>query len=261
MILFGLPFGCPLAQFWGVIGWGASRERRAACASWGLSRTYLPSLKRKVEPFPCPRLVPAPGVAVQVTWYEHRGTKVLRVRQNRGCDPNAPWRSVPSNRLVPLGDFRLNSVVFSAEIHHAASFAFSVRRGSEYFRLLRNLTMPRVKRGPGVTHEDHPCKKRERAATRWSIISNERVRPHDEDDPVLRDALGLSARRDDATDTARARAGSGVPFSQRPYRLESRGSDGGASAGAGQGEAAICPSARLDARDNRTDGTSSLLIS
>ena len=41
--------------------------RRAVYASWGLSRTYLPSLKRKLGPFPCPRLVPAPGRVVQVT--------------------------------------------------------------------------------------------------------------------------------------------------------------------------------------------------
>ena len=116
-----LPFG----TFWGVIGWGASRGRRAVCASWGLSRICLPSLKRKLGPFPCPRLVLAPCRPVRVTWYGHRGRSFPRVRQNRCCGPNAVSRSVPSNRLVPLGDFRLDSVVFSADIRRVVSFGFS----------------------------------------------------------------------------------------------------------------------------------------
>ena len=59
--------------------------------------------------------------------------------------------------------------------------------------------MPRVKRGPGVTHEDPPAKRGGRAANKLSSISDERVQTHDEDDTVLRDALGLSPRRPDAT--------------------------------------------------------------
>ena len=65
-MLFGLPFSRRLAHFWGARDWGASRGRRAVCASWGLTRTYLPSLKGTLGPFPCPRLVPAPGRVVQV---------------------------------------------------------------------------------------------------------------------------------------------------------------------------------------------------
>ena len=61
LFLFGLPFGCPLAHFGGIRDWGASKGRRAVYVSWGLSRTYLPSLKQNVGPVPCPRLVPAPG--------------------------------------------------------------------------------------------------------------------------------------------------------------------------------------------------------
>ena len=63
--------------------------------------------------------------------------------------------------------------------------------------------MPRAKRWPGVTQEDPPSKRGGRTATRRSNISNKRVRAHEEEAPVLRDALGLSPRRPDATaDTA-----------------------------------------------------------
>ena len=59
--------------------------------------------------------------------------------------------------------------------------------------------MPRAKRGPGTTHEDPPSKRGGRTATRGSSVSGEGVRPHDEDDPVLRNALGLPPGRFDAT--------------------------------------------------------------
>ena len=59
--------------------------------------------------------------------------------------------------------------------------------------------MPRVKRGPGVTHEDLPAKRGGKAPTSRSSISDERVETHDEDDPVLCDALDLFPRRPDAT--------------------------------------------------------------
>ena len=44
------------------------------CARWGLSRTCLPFLQRKLGPVPCPRVVPAPGRAVQVR--RHRAKNV-----------------------------------------------------------------------------------------------------------------------------------------------------------------------------------------
>ena len=108
-------------------------------ASWGPIRTYLPSLKQNLGPFPCPRLVPAPGRAVQVTYYGQRGRQFLRVRQNRCSDPNALSRSVPSNRLVPLGEFLLESVAVSTEINHFAPLGFSSQRVSEYCSLLGEL--------------------------------------------------------------------------------------------------------------------------
>ena len=76
-------------------------------------------------------------------------------------------------------------------------FFRSVRSG--VLQLIGNLTMPRAKRGPGVTHEDPLSKRGERTATRRSSVSDEGVRADGEDDPVLRDALGLSPRRPDAT--------------------------------------------------------------
>ena len=88
---------------------------------WVLSRTYLPSLKRKLGPFPGPSLVAALGRVLQVTWYGHRG-RSFACEANPCCHPNALSRSVPSNRLVPVGDIRLDFVVFSTEIHHFASF-------------------------------------------------------------------------------------------------------------------------------------------
>ena len=39
------------------------------CACWGLSRTYLPSLKRKLGAFPCPRLAVAPRMVIQARPY------------------------------------------------------------------------------------------------------------------------------------------------------------------------------------------------
>ena len=36
------------------------------CASWGLSPTYLPFLKRTLEFYSCPRLVPVPARASEV---------------------------------------------------------------------------------------------------------------------------------------------------------------------------------------------------
>ena len=41
---------------------------RVVCAIWGLSRTDPTSLSRNWDLFPCPRLSPAPGRVVQVTW-------------------------------------------------------------------------------------------------------------------------------------------------------------------------------------------------
>ena len=59
-----LPLGIFLGR--GAIDWVASRGRRAVCASWGLSRTYLPSLEQTLGPFPGPRLIPVPARVVQV---------------------------------------------------------------------------------------------------------------------------------------------------------------------------------------------------
>ena len=62
-------------------------------------------------------------------------------------------------------------------------------------QLIGDLNMARAKRGPGATHEERPSKRGGRIATRKSSTSDERVRAHDEDDPVLRDALGLPPGR------------------------------------------------------------------
>ena len=65
-------------------------------------------------------------------------------------------------------------------------------------QLIGDLTMPKAKRGPEATHEDPPSKRGRSTATRRSRISAEEVRACDEDDPVLRDALGLPPGRLDA---------------------------------------------------------------
>ena len=66
-------------------------------------------------------------------------------------------------------------------------------------QLIGDLTVPRARRGPGATHEEPPSKRGGRTATRRLSVSGEGVRVHDEDDPVLRDALGLPPGRPDAT--------------------------------------------------------------
>ena len=71
--MLSLPFDCSLAHFWGVRDWRVSGGRHAVCASWGLCRTYLTSVNRKLGPSPCLRLVSAPIRVVPVTWYGHRG--------------------------------------------------------------------------------------------------------------------------------------------------------------------------------------------
>ena len=48
---------------------------------------------------------------------------------------------------------------FRLKIHHFASSGFSGLQDSEYFPLLRTFTIPRVKRGPGVTHKDPPARR------------------------------------------------------------------------------------------------------
>ena len=77
------------------------------------------------------------------------------------------------------------------------AFSGQVRFG--VLQLIGHLTMPRAKRGPGVTHGHPPSKKGGRTATRRSSISGEGVRAHDKDDPVFRDAPGLPPGRPDAT--------------------------------------------------------------
>ena len=59
--------------------------------------------------------------------------------------------------------------------------------------------MPRMKRGPGATQEDPPFKRGGRATTRRSSVSGERVPAINEDDPGLRDALGLPPRLPDSS--------------------------------------------------------------
>ena len=59
--------------------------------------------------------------------------------------------------------------------------------------------MPRTKRGPRVKQEDPPSKRRGRATARRSSGSGERAPAVNEDDPVLRDALGLPLRFPDST--------------------------------------------------------------
>ena len=59
--------------------------------------------------------------------------------------------------------------------------------------------MPRTKRGPGVTQEYPASKRGGRATTRRSSGSGERVPAPNEDDSVLRDALGLPPRLPDFT--------------------------------------------------------------
>ena len=54
--------------------------------------------------------------------------------------------------------------------------------------------MPRAKRGPGATQEDFPAKRGGRATTRRPSGSGEMAPAINEDDPVLRDALGLPPR-------------------------------------------------------------------
>ena len=54
--------------------------------------------------------------------------------------------------------------------------------------------MPRTKRGPEATQEDPPSKRGGRATTRRSSGSGEMASAACEDDPVLRDALGLPPR-------------------------------------------------------------------
>ena len=56
-----------------------------------------------------------------------------------------------------------------------------------------------TKRGPGATQEDPSSKRGGRATTRGSSGSGERVPAPNEDDPVLRNALGLPPRLPDST--------------------------------------------------------------
>ena len=58
--------------------------------------------------------------------------------------------------------------------------------------------MPRTKRGPGATQEDPPSKRGGRATTRRTSGSGERAPAANEDDPVLRDALGPPPRLPDS---------------------------------------------------------------
>ena len=54
--------------------------------------------------------------------------------------------------------------------------------------------MPRTKRGPGATQENLPSKRGERATTRRPSGPGGMAPAANEDDPVLRDALGLPSR-------------------------------------------------------------------
>ena len=59
--------------------------------------------------------------------------------------------------------------------------------------------MPRTKRGPGATQEDPPSKRGGRATLRRSSGSGESALAPNEDDSVLRDALGLPRRFPNST--------------------------------------------------------------
>ena len=56
-----------------------------------------------------------------------------------------------------------------------------------------------TKRGPGATQEDPLSKRGGRAPTRRSSVSGVMARVQNEDDPVMRDVLGLPPRPPDAT--------------------------------------------------------------
>ena len=59
---------------------------------------------------------------------------------------------------------------------------------------VEDFIMPRTKRGPEATQEDPASERRGKATTRRAGDSGERVPAANEDDPVLRDALGLPPR-------------------------------------------------------------------
>ena len=97
-----------------------------------------------------------------------------------------------------MGNPFSSCAALSTEIHHFPSFGFS-RLGA--FRVLppiKDFTSPRTKRGPGETQGDPPSKRGGRATTSRSSISDEGARVHNDDGPVLRDALGLPSRLPDA---------------------------------------------------------------
>ena len=100
---------------------------------------------------------------------------------------------------MPLGSSFSTFAAPSPRIHNCAPFGFT--RSGE-FRVLppvEDFIIPRTKRGPGATQEDPPSKREGRATTRISSGSGERVSARNEDDPVLRDALGLLPRLPDST--------------------------------------------------------------
>ena len=108
-------------------------------------------------------------------------------------------RSVPSSRLVPLGDFRSNFVLVFTVIHHFASFVFFRLVRIAVLQLIGDLTMLRRNVGQGLCTKSPRPKRGGRTATRRSNGSGERVRAHDKDELMLLDALGLSPWRLDAT--------------------------------------------------------------
>ena len=57
--------------------------------------------------------------------------------------------------------------------------------------------MSRTKRGPGAVQEEPPSNRGGKAVARRSSVSGKRVRVPNEDDPALRDALGLPPSRSD----------------------------------------------------------------
>ena len=64
---------------------------------------------------------------------------------------------------------------------------------------VEDFIMPRTKRAPGASQEDLPSKRGERATTRRSSGSGESVPAANDDDPVVRDALGFPPRLPDST--------------------------------------------------------------
>ena len=159
------------------------------CVSWDLSRTYPLSLSDNWAPFPALGFL-----AVQVTWYGHRGPSACQAE---------PWRRSRRpvhdlclrTELRRWADLSPTPMAFPQGFVVLLLLAFSQQESSEYCCLFEDFNMPRTKHGPRAMQEDLPSKRGGRPTTRRPSGSGEKVAPVvNPEDPVLRETLSLPPR-------------------------------------------------------------------